>query len=446
MNIHSPEEKCAAPISLQEYLDIDLRPDADIARDLLRRAELEAPLVDEGIELSELVGPHPANVTPEMAGWYQLYVEAVRSKALHAIVLLFKQHNDPAKGEGFLAQTRLGSLEEDLLKKKFQVYQSHAQNNVATTDRIRELEKRIAENGHKYDVRKAQLGRDAKLPNSWLYFLVLLFVLFGSESALNLEAFEALPWATPAIAWGATVVIGIAIGLAAHYHGTVFKQWGYYFGAEQDDTRRGPAWRMLIQGTTALIVSLCFVYYARSAYFASYVVSVGSFGQQSASGGFLWVVGGSLLGNFLVYLTGVLWAYLMHDSDPDFVDLRRDLDRDRKVSGALKQKLEAAQHREIEQLTARYKRKVEEAERASGQIMEQAALSGPSQLFKNLQAKDAQVIALLHNYRQVLIQKMGPDAKKARFVACRDDPHCPTEVLTASQFKARAIRLKYLEA
>lgn len=444
MNMHlAAEERNIVPTALQDYLDIDLKQDGAIAKDLVARASSEASL--DGIELSELVGSQPANVTPEMADWYQMYIESPRTQALHAVSLLFKERSDPAKGEGFLTQTRLGSLEEDLLRRKFQVYQNHAQKNVATSEQIRELNNKIAELTHRYDVRKAELGRDAKLFNGTLYFLVLLFVLFGSESALNLEAFEALPWATPAIAWGATIIIGLSIGLAAHYHGTVLKQWAYYFGADQDDTRRGPAWRMLLSGSAALFVALWFVYYARSAYFASYVASVSSFGQ-AASGSFLWMVGGSLLGNFLVYLAGTLWAYLMHDSDPQFVDDRKALEKTRDQCRALKQKLEVSRHRDVEQLNAKYKRRVEETERASRLIMEQQSLSWPSELFRKLQAKDAQVIALLHNYRQELVRSMGIDAKKAKFVACCDDPHCATEPLTAGEFKARAIKLKYLEA
>lgn len=446
MNAHlSADAEQAVPAALQDYLDVDLRPDGEIANNLARRADSEAGL--DTIELSEIVGPQPANVTPEMADWYQMYIEPPRSQALYAISLLFKERSDPAKGEGFLLQTRLGSLEDDLLKRKLKAYQDHAQNNVATAEQISELEKKIAEDGHKYDVRKAQLGRDAKLLSGPLYFLVLLFVLFGSESALNLEAFEALPWATPAIAWGATVIIGLTIGLAAHYHGTVLKQWGYFFGADQDDSKRGPAWRMLIGGSVALIVSLWFVYYARSAFFASYVSTVSSFGQGgAATGSFIWVVGGSLLGNLLVYLAGTLWAYLMHDHDPEFVDLRKELIAARKQSRMLKQKLEHARHREVEQLNAIYKKKVQEAGRASRLILSQSSLSWPSELFRRLHSKDAQAIALLHNYRQLLVQKMGTKVKTARFVACCDDPHCRTESLSAGEFKARAVRLKYLEA
>jgi hypothetical protein len=148
-------------------------------------------------------------------------------------------------------------------------------------------------------------------------------VIFGSEAALNLESFEALPWATPAIAWGATIIIGIALGLASHFHGTVLKQYAYWFGAEQHDHHRGPAWRMVLIGSITLAVALGFVYYARSAYFIAYVGPLSGFGQSDANLSVLWIVGGSLLGNTIVYLVGVLWAYLLHDNDPEFADLKK---------------------------------------------------------------------------------------------------------------------------
>src|SRR5690242_13925148 len=124
MNMHvQADERNTVPAALQDYLDLDLRPEGGIGKDLIGRADSEPAL--ESIRLSELVGTQPANITPEMADWYQLYIEAPRSMALHAVSLLFKERCDPAKGEGFLAQTRLGSLEEGLLKRKLQVYQDH---------------------------------------------------------------------------------------------------------------------------------------------------------------------------------------------------------------------------------------------------------------------------------------------------------------------------------
>jgi hypothetical protein len=439
----SDDEKDAVPTDLQAFFDLDLSQNGQPGQDLTARISSEVS--QNEIPLSDIIGLQPADITPEMLNWYHMYIGSIRVTALHSVSQMFKQRSDASKGEGFILEVALGTLEETLLINKRKVYKDHREKNRALSDKVEELEDRISEDGRKYNERKLELGRDAKLLNQPLYLFILMFVLFGSESALNLESFEALPWATPAIAWGATIIIGLAIGLAAHYHGTVFKQYAYYFGPAEDDTKRGPAWRMVLGGSLALTVSLWFVYYARSAYFASYLGSLSGFGQANQGGSFLWVVGGSLLGNFLVYLTGTLWAYLMHDSDPEFVDLKKGLDDAKKQVGILKQKMEVAWRREVEQLNAKYRKKVEETRRAFKTIMEQRSLGWPLELFRKMQAQDGRVVALLHGYRQALIQKMGAHAKAVKFTAFCDDPYVSTTMLSVGDFQSRAIKLKYLE-
>jgi hypothetical protein len=262
---------------------------------------------------------------------------------------------------------------------------------------------------------------------------------------INLESFEALPWATPAIAWGATLIIGLAIGLAAHLHGTVFRQYAFYFGPQQDDIKRGSACRMVIGGSSALTFSLAFVYYARSAYFASYTLSVSSYGSSGDNRGFAWIVGGSLIGNIIVYLAGVLWAYLMHDDDPNYVELRDNLERMRAESLYLKKQMEAKRARDVEQLLAANKIRVEEVKRAATMIQVQPGLRWPRELFARIEAKDALVLAALTTYRQALVQKIA-NTKKIKFVACCDDPHAERQPLATSDFQSKRLKLKYLEA
>ena len=439
----SSGEKSSVPSDLQNYLDLDLSPNGLIAQDLLNRLNSEVSLED--VRLSELTGPQPANITQEMVNWYQTYIASARLMALHAISRLFKERSDPSKGEAFLPHARLGSLEENLLIGKLRVYRNHFENNVAVSEEIRGLEKQIADDQHKYDVRKAELGREAELHNRVLYYAVLVLIVFVSEALINFEAFEAIPGSTPAYATGLVMAFGFILGAAAHLHGTVFKQWAYYFDASEDDSKRGPAWRMVTLGVVAMIVTLSFVYYARSIYLASYIRSMSGFGQSAGPLSFFQTVRGSLTGNIGTYIGGVLWAYFMHDSDPDFVTLKRRLDKNKRKAGALKQKLEASRHRQIEQLNAIYDRKVKETQSAAHVSLAQSSLTWPQELFRKFQAKDALVVGLLHNYRQALIQRMGAQAKSVKFIACLDDPHASTANLTAGAFAQKIIKLKYLE-
>jgi hypothetical protein len=432
------------PVAISKYLDIDLRTDGIIAQNLLRDIDLEAQ--SDEIALSDIVGPQPANVTPQMETWYNTYIAGWRGQALHSICQLCKERGDPAKGESFILPLRLGSLDEDLLRKKRNCYQNNRDKFHTTSQNIAGLDSELTAKQILYNNRKSELGgREAEVTNTALYFFVMIFVLFASEAALNLESFEALPWATPAIAWGATIIIGVAIGFAAHFHGTVLKQYDYYFNAAEDDTKRGPAWRMMLGGSAALSVALALVYYARSAYLISYTSSLGSFGQTGSSPSFLWIVGGSLLGNILVYLTGTLWAYLMHDRDPQFVTWKVEIETTKKKLDGLKLQMETARNREIEQLTAKHKQKTEEAKQAYKQIAGQAALSWPLELFAKVQAKDNLVVAILANYRQTLVQKMGAHAKDVTFQAYSDDPLITNRDITVSGFTRNGVKLKYLE-
>lgn len=349
------------------------------------------------------------------------------------------------KARDFFLPVRLGALDEELLQGKRRCYQNHRDRYHVASQRVTTLEAEIADAQRHYGNRRAQLGREADVTNNLLYLGVLIFVLFASEAALNLESFEALPWSTPAIAWGATIITGIAIGLAAHLHGTFLKQYDFYFNAAESDNRRIPAWRILVGGGTLLTSALWFVFYARSAYLVSYVASQEGFGQQGATPSFLWIVGGSLLGNFLVYLTGAVWAYLMHDRDPEFNRWKTNLERKKARLAALKLRMELARGREIEQLNARHQQRVEEARQAFKQLSSQRALARPLELFTQLQARDSLVVGMMQNYRQSLVQRMGTRAKDIRFQAHVDDPYTLTKKVTAGEFLRNPVSLKYLE-
>lgn len=431
------------PKAIEDYLNLNLETPGDIAKDLLTHVDDEAR--HEAIHLSDIVGPLPANLTPHMSGWYQTHIRAVRDMAFHAVNNLFIERADPRKGNEFLLEVKLGFLEETLLKDRLACYEKHAEQNRTTAQTIAELEARIARDEERYNRRKAELGRDGKPLNRPLYLFVLIVIIFGAEAALNLEAFEALPWSTPMIAWGATILVGMSIGFAAHFHGTLLKQFAHHFGSHVDDIKRGPAWRMFMAGSTLLSVSLAFVYIARAAYITALLGSIGGSGQAAEAPAFLSSVRGSLLGNLLVYLLGTFWAYVMHDSDPDLVDIKKGIDEARQHVEPLKQAMAIKRRREVEQLNAIHKKKVEEARRASELIPSQPALRLPLELFHKLQAKDADVIALLFRYRQMLIKKMGENAKNTTFVARADDPHLTTKNLTVSEFTSIPIKLKYSE-
>ena len=202
--------------------------------------------------------------------------------------------------------------------------------------------------------------------------------------------------------------------------------------------------RMFIGGMTALGFALAFVYYARSAYLLAFTSSVGSFGQGSSEGSLVWIVAGSLLGNMLVYLTGVLWAYLLHDSDPDFVESRICVMTLEKTLAGLETKLEVFRTRALDQMNAAHKKSIEAARRAHGAVSAQPRFRQAQDLFARVQKKDDEVLALLLTYRIKLLQDVG-QARKLRFVAWNDDPHLRHTYINAAEYQRLPIKLKYLE-
>jgi hypothetical protein len=437
------------PVEVEDYLGLDLAKAGTLASDLMGHVDDEAKraIEEHKVALADIVGPHPAHLTQKMLLWYQSSIESRRKSALDAVIQLFKDRSDTDKGVGFILEARLSTLREQYLRAKLKIFQEHRERNHTRSQEIADLSSKVREEEHRYRYRKQELGgRDAVVLNRTLYIVLLVIVLFGPEALLNLESFAALPWASPFIAWGATILIGVGIGFAAHFHGTLLKQWAHYFDKSQDDSRRGPAWRMFVSGSVLLSVSLSFVYYARFAYFQSYVASVSGFGQTAdANAGLMWVVGGSLLGNFIVYLVGCLIAYIMHDSDPDYSDNKSQLDKNSKKLAALKQAMEADWQREIEQLNAQHKRKTEEARRSHRAVMEQSSLAWPQEVFTKIKSQDSRVVAALLAYRHALLSQLGAHAKNLVFVERSETPHLEVIELTLAEYEGTQIELKYLE-
>lgn len=437
------ERKNPYVVAVEDYTGIDLSPEGIAGSALMSGADAEAR--SEEISLSDLTGPNPANMTPAMLDWYQLYVAPLRNLALSGLNRYFAELSAADKASGFVFAMREGTLEDQLLRDKLRIYKDLGERQYGDSERLRLLQTRLLDTRHAYETRKAEIGSDAKLLNRPLYLGVLTFVIFGSEALLNFESFEALPWASPAIAWGATILIGLAIGFAAHLHGTVYRQWAYNFGPAEDDSKRGAALRILGIGSAALMFALGFVYYARSAYLIAYTSSLSNFGQDGGGTGELWIVAGSLLGNIIVYLTGVLWAYMLHDSDPDYVELRISLIKLESQVRELEARLENSRTRALEQLAARHRRSLDAARHAYASVCTQPRFRHAQDLFARVQKQDDAVLALLLAYRNKLLQGLT-QAKKTRFIAWNDGPHLRNEHITPSEYQRRPIRLKYLEA
>jgi hypothetical protein len=157
-------------------------------------------------------------------------------------------------------------------------------------------------------------------------------------------------------------------------------------------------------GTTGLTLALAAVAYARNVYFAQNALSAAAFGDGGGGQKF-WIVGGSLLGNMIVYLVGLVLAYLMHDAVAKYAELKKTLAKesaerdalmtsiDNEIAARLKgadthrrKALEALQHRDDAQRTA-------------------PQYTANRKMFDTIVAQDNRVVGALQGYRMSLCKQ-----------------------------------------
>ncbi len=174
--------------------------------------------------------------------------------------------------------------------------------------------------------RDAHGRRDASMAAyHWSYWLALLGI-GAAEWLINYDTFF-LFLGVPAIAAGATLILGLLLAFSAHGHGELLKQWSHRFGPDQKRMNRTSAWRLLALSTFGLIIVLTA---AGASRYASALNSMAAQPGPNILGNSATIevnatrdVLISLLANLGAWVVGVFIAYFCHDSDPEFMDATR---------------------------------------------------------------------------------------------------------------------------
>jgi len=186
---------------------------------------------------------------------------------------------------------------------------------VETRDRFNDAKRR-------WDDKRAVYGnREANTFAQTKFYLLLIFLIGVAEWLINYDTFY-LFTGVPAIAAGATLILGFLLAFAAHGWGTLLKQWTYRFGQQRERGDRFSDWRMFGLSIASLLVVL--VAAGGSRYAAALHVMSGIpnlLGNIDVNP--LRDVLISLLANLGAWLLGVFIAYVSHDPDPDFMDATR---------------------------------------------------------------------------------------------------------------------------
>jgi len=194
------------------------------------------------------------------------------------------------------------------------------QRHQAVRERWQEAERKFR------DMRLAHGQRDANVARySPAYWLALLCIGVA-EWLINYDTFF-LFVGVPAIAAGATAILGVLLAFSADGHGALLKQWSYRFGRHQTPLSRVSSTWLLALSTLGLVIVL--VAAGASRYAAALRVMsaqpaeniLGS--QATVDVDPLRDVLISLLANLAAWAVGVFLSYFSHDPDPEFMAATR---------------------------------------------------------------------------------------------------------------------------
>lgn len=415
------------------YDKIDLSEGSPALRDLMERVPNEAR--NSQIILSDERHSVSANLTPEMQVWYKKTIAQARERAMDNIEELLSG-GDRTNGKlGFSRRARDRQKHDALMRKckELSDYRERKQTRFDELERIaKDEEKARLDFLHLCEGHERQPYEWPK----WLY-LTLLMLVGLAELAINWEAFLAIDNFTPAIATGTSLVIGLALAFSSHLTGMTMRQFKAHFGAAVDDIDRFSGLKMFGLAGTTLIISLGAVAYARYAFFQQSALDFGGGAQASLTR----MVGGSMLSNILVWVVGVLIAYLAHDSDPEFPKKQRHLAKLETQRQQLQESLEKPMRRPFEQVDAQLKKELGAIENRHNAQANVSTRQEADKLEHNIRGKDHMVIAALGQYRSELLRHIAADATFQR-----DQPLQPgrRHILTPAEYHREELELKYV--
>lgn len=415
------------------YEAIDLGEGSPIIRDLMERAPKEAR--NTQIILSDDRDRASANLTPEMQNWYRKHIASDRGYAMDSVDALLSG-GDRTNGKLSFTRREQDSEKHKALMRKYEELSSHRDRQQTRFDELERVAKDEEKARLDFDDLCNSHGRQPREWPKWLY-LPLLMLVGLAELAINWEAFLAIDNFTPAIATGTSLVIGLALAFSSHLTGMTMRQFKAHFGAAVDNIDRFSGMKMFGLAGTTLTISLGAVAYARFAFFQQSALDFGGGAQASLSK----MVGGSMLSNILVWVVGVLIAYLAHDPDPEFPKKQQHLAKLEAQRQSLQESLERPLRRPFEQIDAQLKKELAAIGNRHNAQTNVSTRQEAVSLENRIRRKDHGVVAALAEYRSELLRHMAADA-----AFLRDEPLQPgrRRILSPSEYHKEGLELKYV--
>ncbi|MBE1301823.1 MAG: hypothetical protein GJ680_18210 [Alteromonadaceae bacterium] len=210
----------------------------------------------------------------------------------------------------------------------------------------------------RFETMRDEHGGKPPVKRKTLLYGISIMAIGFIEWFINFSTFNAKY--PEGIAFGATILVALAIAFASHFHGALLKQRVALFAPSRTKTQKRQ--ELLYQGffTLLLILALALVTYSRYDLLSETMLATtggglpalpGSETEEVSIWGELWPF---VFMNLVVWMLGVGISYMTHDSEPDYQEADKDYQQSKKRFFKVKDGLIAEERR----IDAEYEKKL----------------------------------------------------------------------------------------
>ncbi len=390
--------------AVQAYIDLDLSPGSPAVEALMSRAAQEGSQREITITTEGDSNAPSEGLTQGMLAWYQTHIATVRTSAISATEGLAGEIKLGKATPGQLERVKVDEAKRNLARRRADILSRFRNENAKDIESLEDTER------EHNDIRIAEGGRDAKVPNHFIEWGILLPLIMLPEALLNFESFRRAPIIQSDFqALGVTIIVGIGIAIAAHLIGRFIRQFSFYMRSDDERSNRA-GWPLWSIGIVLLTVALGVVAYARYQYLIPLAEEAIILGRAPPN--ILGQTAGLLGGNLVVFLIGVGLTFMLHDQNPEFSDKARKLAKISNKVERLRKRQVTMKLRDIER---RFKEDTEAVQRVTQQMTSQPGFSNLRSNVNAIQGKDLQVLGVISQYKQALIDVISQRDQRFTF-------------------------------
>ena len=415
--------------ALDRYLQLDLTSGSAAAQDLYGRATREAALPELSLTGDGDAGSVCGHLTPGMSAWLSDHVLRARQGALAAVEAVAGRARLAGGVQGIVDGIETDRFRRNRNQRRTQEIQAFYERHHG---RLHEANQAEAE----YLSMKAYEGGREALTPSLLIDLVIPAAIMIPEFFMNYVSFTKLA-GVPAIGFGLSAVVALAVALSAFMAGSFFKAYSFYMNADREE-RRSRGLRQFTIAAAILAIAMCAVAYARYHMVLDQWEAAKVIGLPLPNVAALTL--GLLAGNLLVFALGAGITFMIHDENPEYArkakrhrDLAATVERlKRKQLDAKLQIVERGHRQDVDRMGKMWK--LMEAFPESHVLDEAMA---------DIAGKDTEVIGLLNNYRSLLVERLVERDDGFLFKGPVTDRYSAngSEALTLNEFNALPLHL-----